>query len=197
MSMLLGTWRGLLGQERYDFVPSDVLQIEANALIRFYNATAGAAWTSDTNWLTDPVVNNWQGVTVVGGHVTQIDLNTNNLVGAAGNTLAPLAAWLTNLNVSTNALTSIDLSMMKLTSVANVADNGMSEAAVDAVLLGIYNWRIAFNDLTPALDIGGTNAAPGGVYQYSATPSTGNEYRYKLVNDDDGDGDYYVWGITV
>ena len=81
MSMLLGTWRGLLDQERYDFVPSDVLQIEANALIRFYNATAGAAWTSDTNWLTDPVVNNWQGVTVVGGHVTQIDLNTNNLVG--------------------------------------------------------------------------------------------------------------------
>lgn len=197
MSMLLGAWGGLLDQERYDFVPTDVLQIEANALIRFYSATGGPAWTSATNWLTDPVVNNWQGVTVAGGHVTQIDLNTNNLIGAAGSTLAPLAAWLTNLNVSTNALTSLDLSMLKALAVANATDNGMSQAAVDAVLLGIYNKRTAFTDATPELLIGGTNAAPGGVYQYSAAPSTGLEYEYKLENDDDADGDYNLWTVTV
>ena len=196
MSMLFGPWRGLLAGAG-GFVPDDVPQAEANALIRFYYATAGPSWTLNTNWLTDPVVNNWQGVTVAGGNVTQIDLNTNNLVGAAGETLAPLAGSLVYLRCNANAITTLDVrAVANGVTYINATDNGMAQAAVDAILLSIYTRRMAFTDATPELLIGGTNAAPGGVYQYAATPSTGNEYRYALVNDDDGEG-FNVWAVTV
>jgi hypothetical protein len=64
------------------FVPSDIPQAEADALIWLYNATAGNNWTSKSGWLEDPVVNNWHGITVAGGHVTRIELPNNNLNGS-------------------------------------------------------------------------------------------------------------------
>ena len=60
----------------------DIPQSEMNALIAFYHATDGDNWTDNTGWLTDPMVGNWFGVTVSGGHVTEIDLHANNLVGS-------------------------------------------------------------------------------------------------------------------
>jgi hypothetical protein len=63
------------------FVPDDVPQAEADALIALYNATNGDSWTNNTNWLVDTTVGDWFGVTVAGGHVTEIDLNNNNLDG--------------------------------------------------------------------------------------------------------------------
>src|SRR3990167_9472630 len=64
------------------FVPSDVPQSEADALITLYNATNGPSWTNKTNWLTSSVVGSWYGITVSGGHVTQISLYNNNLNGS-------------------------------------------------------------------------------------------------------------------
>lgn len=66
------------------FVPADIPQAEADALILLYNNTTGASWTDDTNWLSDTTVGNWFGITVVGGHVTGIDLDSNNLNGDIG-----------------------------------------------------------------------------------------------------------------
>jgi hypothetical protein len=59
------------------FVPSDVPQVEADALIWLYDNTDGDNWTDNTNWKTDPVVNNWYGITVAGGHVTYIYISAN------------------------------------------------------------------------------------------------------------------------
>ncbi len=59
------------------FSPSDVPQAEADALIWLFHATSGPSWTNNTGWLIDPVVNNWFGVTVAGGRVTEIDLSAN------------------------------------------------------------------------------------------------------------------------
>ena len=81
----------------------DIPQSEANALISLYNATGGPSWTNKTNWLTDPVVDNWYGITVTGGHVTQIDLNTNNLVGTIPATFIQQFPNLTLLYLRTNA----------------------------------------------------------------------------------------------
>lgn len=84
------------------FVPSDVPQAEADALIAFYLATSGAGWSTKTNWLTDPVVDNWHGVTVTGGHVTGLALPSNNLNGTSGTTLDAITT-LTSMDLSGNA----------------------------------------------------------------------------------------------
>ena len=109
---MLGTRRSILGAGEYR--SSDVPQSEADALIAFYNATGGPAWSHKQGWLTDPVVNNWYGVLVSGGgSVSQIDLATNNLIGAAGSTLDPLASSLTKINISGNTgVTSLDVSSL-------------------------------------------------------------------------------------
>ncbi len=63
------------------FNPQDVPYEEYAALVSLYDALDGPDWTNKAGWLTDPTVNNWHGVTVAGGHVTQIQLDSNNLTG--------------------------------------------------------------------------------------------------------------------
>lgn len=338
------------------FVPSDVPQAEADSLILLYDNTAGDDWIDNTGWKTDPVVNNWFGVTVEGGHVTRINLSSNNLAGDLGSwtplesltylelqktslsgdisgwTLpaslirlylhetsvsGDISGWtfpasLTRLfinetslsgdisgwtfpaslgslyindtslsgdisgwtfpagmiklylyntsvsgdisgwtlNASLDALylygTSVNgdisgwtlpatLSNLRLyglsvsgdisgwtipaamsrlyihdtslsgapsmTSAAaiilmNFENCGLSQADVDQNLLNIYNRRMSFTNAAPELQIGESNAAPGGVYQAQCPPTTGNEYRYELVNDSCGDG-FNTWTVEV
>jgi len=61
-------------------------------------------------------------------------------------------------------------------------DNGLTEAQVDAVLTGIWSGKANYTYATPALNIGGTNAAPSGVYQSQCPPTSGKEHAYDLVN---------------
>ena len=56
-------------------------QQDSLALVAFYNATDGANWTNNANWLTGQV-KNWYGITTLGGRVTDIDLNNNHLNGS-------------------------------------------------------------------------------------------------------------------
>jgi len=193
------------------FAAIDVPQSEANALIAFYNATNGDSWTNNTGWKTDPVVGNWYGVTVSGGHVTELDLNNNNLVGAAGNTLDPLADHLIRLIVYTNSISTLDvsaltnltdlhcydnsISTLDLSNIGAAAyyidcsDNGMSQAAVDSIIDDIWQRRADFADATPELHIGGTNATPSGTYQDGyPEPLDALEMVHDLINDDDGAG---------
>ncbi|OJJ18658.1 hypothetical protein BKI52_23915 [marine bacterium AO1-C] len=65
-----------------------VPQSEFDALKKFYNATNGDGWTNRTGWeninttaTANDVNDTWEGITVVGGHVTQIQFNRNNLIG--------------------------------------------------------------------------------------------------------------------
>lgn len=197
------------------FKPSDIPQSEADALIAFYNATAGASWTNNTNWLTDPVVNNWNGVTVVGGHVTQIGLSGNNLVGVAGNTLDPLAGSLARLYCSSNSILAFDSSVLTalthlyindnsiptldLSALANgtvyinAADNNMVQAEVNSMINDIWTRKDDWTDATPELHVGGTNATPTGVYQDGyPLPLTALEKVHDLINDDDTAG-IQVW----
>jgi hypothetical protein len=270
------------------FVPSDVPQAEVDALTWLYNNGGGISWTNATNWLSDPVVGNWYGVTVAGGHVTQLDLNNNggsgnigawaiddlpsltilrlhknSFSGDLGGWTLPasladlwlynnsfsgdLSGWtlpapLTILRLDNNSFSgdlsgwtlpasltilrlhsnsfSGDLSGWTLPASLTILrlynnsfsgapntgsnttmqdyqyqDNALIQADVDAVLLSIYNRRMAFTYATPSLTIDGTNAAPSGVYQAQCPPTTGNEYKYELVNDSCGDG-FNTWTIT-
>ena len=56
--------------------------VDREALIALYNTSDGPTWVNSANWLSDEPLGEWYGVTTdSGGHVTRLDLNTNQLVG--------------------------------------------------------------------------------------------------------------------
>ena len=77
-----------------------------------------------------------------------------------------------------------------------IQNTSLSQANVDSVLLRLYTDRTLFTYATPVLNIGGTNDDPSGTYQDADPPTTGNEYRYELVNDPETEG-FNKWAITV
>ena len=50
------------------------------ALVDLYNNTGGSEWIKNENWLSGPV-SSWQGVKLMMGKITQLDLQCNNLNG--------------------------------------------------------------------------------------------------------------------
>ena len=69
---------------------------DREALVAFYNATSGANWTNNTNWLTNAPVGQWYGVTTdANGWVTELNLTSNQLKGE----MPPELGSLTNLKV--------------------------------------------------------------------------------------------------
>ncbi len=76
-------------------------QSDSLALVALYNSTDGANWT--TTWNLNTPVSTWYGVTVAGGRVTELDLNSNNLSGNIPAELGNLAN-LTDLNLYFNQL---------------------------------------------------------------------------------------------
>jgi len=337
---------------------NDVPDSEGIALMAFYEATNGDNWTTNTNWMVDSTVGNWFGVTVSGGHVTQLDLssdanvsgtfaladlpasmeqlilyNTSSTITGAlsdlpasmlylhlGSTSSTITGSLADLPASmeqlilyntsstiTGALSDLPASMLYLylyntsstitgsladlpasmarlylyntsstitgsladlpasmarlylgstssTITGSLADLPASilylhlyntsstitgslsdlpasmlylhlgstsstitggatavsatgiifiitencsedQATVNDVIDRIYADRALFTYAAPSLDIGGNNAAPSGIYQYAATPSTALEKVYALKNDDDLEG-FNKWDIT-
>ena len=63
------------------------------ALVALYNATDGANWTNNTNWLSNEALSEWFGVsTDVNGRVTRLYLHLNGLNGAIPVELGGLAS---------------------------------------------------------------------------------------------------------
>ena len=53
------------------------------ALVALYNATGGASWKNNANWLSNRPLNQWHGITTDGnGYVTEMDLSYNELTGS-------------------------------------------------------------------------------------------------------------------
>ena len=96
--------------EDFDWIPADVPAAEATALMELYYLTAGENWTNNTNWLIDPTVNNWFGVTVAGGAVTAVSLQNNNLVGDVTTWSVDELTSLVSLNLGDNANLAGDIS---------------------------------------------------------------------------------------
>ena len=62
------------------------------ALVALYNATGGADWTDNTNWLSDGPLDDWYGVTTdANGRVTELNLGDNDLAGEISAELGNLA----------------------------------------------------------------------------------------------------------
>ncbi len=78
---------------------------ERAALLALYDSTQGAGWTTSTGWGGETGSEcTWHGVVCSDGHVTQINLQANQLAGTLPAALGDLAE-LTQLNLSNNQLT--------------------------------------------------------------------------------------------
>ena len=66
---------------------------ERDILVALYEATNGANWTNDENWLTDAPLGDWYGVhTESSGRVDRLILHRNNLTGSIPRELGSLAS---------------------------------------------------------------------------------------------------------
>jgi len=75
------------------------------ALVALYNATGGANWGDNTNWLSDKPLDEWHGVTTDdNGRVAELNLGGNELSGTIPSALGNLTN-LTELNLRDNQLT--------------------------------------------------------------------------------------------
>ncbi len=102
------------GLEMNFYTPS-ILVSDSLALVAIYNATGGANWTDNTNWLTAPVPT-WKGVAVdpTMGRITTLTLNDNNLINNFPAEVADLTA-LVKLSASGNEISgnlSVDITTL-------------------------------------------------------------------------------------
>ena len=86
------------------FGPNCPKLTDRDILIALYNATGGANWTDNTNWLSDEPLGDWYGVTTdADGRVTKLDLMDNRLSGRMPSQLGDLSS-LRELRLANNHL---------------------------------------------------------------------------------------------
>jgi len=76
---------------------------ECNALQSLYDATNGDNWTNNDGWFGLNNPGGWYGVTTSEGHVVELALSNNNLIGTIPTSIGNLS-HLTNLYLSNNQL---------------------------------------------------------------------------------------------
>ncbi|HID44883.1 MAG TPA: hypothetical protein EYP34_03915 [Chromatiaceae bacterium] len=109
-------------------IATGIPETECNALVFLYDATEGDNWTHQSNWKTDSPVADWYGVAISSGHVTEIDLHDNHLVGSLPAELEFLPE-LKILNLKLNQLTGgipAELGNLKKMEWMDISQNSLS-----------------------------------------------------------------------
>ena len=124
-------------------------------LVALYNATDGADWTDNTNWLSDGSLDDWYGVTTdAKGRVTTLDLSDNQLSGAIPGELGNLSN-LERLYLSFNQLSAIPKELGNLSSLRSlsVSSNQLSGAIPGELgnLSNLERLSLTGNELTGSI----------------------------------------------
>ena len=125
------------------FCPAQALA-DRDVLVALYNATNGASWARNDNWLSDRPLGEWYGVTSdANGRVTELDLTQNGLSGPIPTELGDLVN-LTYLHLADNQLTGCVPDTLQ-----NVQDNDLNQLGLPScsaqaladrgVLVAFYN----------------------------------------------------------
>ena len=132
--------------------------VDREALTSLYNATGGADWTNNTNWLTNAPIGQWYGVTTdANGRVTNLVLGNNQLSGTIPTQLGNLAN-LQELHITRNQLTGeIPAELGSLTSLEILALGGNQLTGTIPTWLGglttleeVYLWGNELTGTIPA-----------------------------------------------
>ncbi len=101
------------------------VELERETLVELYNATDGANWTDNTNWLSDEPMREWYGVSTDDeGRVSELSLGNNQLSGDIPTELGNLSN-LTSLSLWGNQLTGgIPMELGSLSNLTWLALNG-------------------------------------------------------------------------
>lgn len=118
------------------------LSRERDALVALYNACAGYGWLNKDNWCSDLPLDQWYGITTdLDGHVSEINLISNNLMGEIPAALSDLT-HLRSLDLSDyanytgdNAITGVDSSLSPMPSLEGLVlrDNPLREFPIALV----------------------------------------------------------------
>ncbi|MCY3763433.1 MAG: leucine-rich repeat domain-containing protein, partial [Gemmatimonadetes bacterium] len=128
-------------------------------LVALYNATDGPNWKDKTNWLSDRLIGEWQGVrTSASGRVTSLSLRSNRLSGVLPPELGSLP-FLGSLYLDSNQLSgSIPKELGSLTNLTNLSlSNNQLTGAIPKELGSLTNLTglyLAGNQLTGCIPAG-------------------------------------------
>ena len=126
---------------------------DRDILAALYDATDGASWEGNDNWLSDAPVGEWHGVTADGsGRVTELDLTDNGLAGTIPDSLGSLSQ-LGTLDLGFNRLSGeIPAALANLTKLSDLTlqQNQLSGAIPSQLgtLVNLSVLRLNNNDLT-------------------------------------------------
>lgn len=123
---------------------------ERDILVAFYNATGGDNWINNTNWCSNRPLGEWYGVQVdLEGHVKQLKLSKNNLVGFAD--LRGLQ-YLISTSLNENQLTGVNVaslsSLMSLDCDQNQIESLVLENCQRLSQLRCRNNKLSVLDIT-------------------------------------------------
>jgi len=184
------------------------LERDSTALVELYNATDGANWTNNTNWLTG-TVNTWAGVTVTGNSVTTLSLPNNGLSGTLPQAVGSLQE-LTGLDLSNNNLSgtapdtlatldnieSLDFSANNLEGMANLS------GLPNATSIDLSNNQLDFADLEVYDEIAYATINPQQPFNEGgdSTVQIGANFEIDLTGQVDGTANNYEWfkdGVAI
>lgn len=166
--------------------PLNIPDSEFAALVALYNSTGGPNWQYNNSWLKD--TGGWYGVTVSGGHVTQLSLPNNLLIGSIPPEIGNLT-YLQTLNLRGNGLVgAIPASLANLTQLQTMANTSLSYNSLwnaDSALGSFLGTKFPAWDNTQTIAPTNVTAQGSGTVTVSWTP-----IKYS------GDSGYYEVGVS-